>query len=103
MNKPLVIIPTYDERENVEAIAQAVLDRLPEGEVLFVDDNSPDGTGAMLDGMARGNPRIHVLHREGKQGLGRAYIARKAIWPNWVPPPEMLERRPELPRFMAGA
>ncbi len=75
MNKPLVIIPTYDERENVEAIAQAVLDRLPEGEVLFVDDNSPDGTGAMLDGMARGNPRIHVLHREGKQGLGRAYIA----------------------------
>ena len=75
MNKPLVIIPTYDERENVEAIAQAVLARLPESEVLFVDDNSPDGTGALLDGMARGNPRIHVLHREGKQGLGRAYIA----------------------------
>ena len=75
MNKPLVIIPTYDERDNVQPIARAVLERLPEAEVLFVDDNSPDGTGAMLDGMARGNPRIHVLHREGKQGLGRAYIA----------------------------
>ena len=75
MNKPLVIIPTYDERDNVQPIARAVLDRLPEAEVLFVDDNSPDGTGDLLDGMARDNPRIHVLHREGKQGLGRAYIA----------------------------
>ena len=75
MNKLLVIIPTYDERDNVKPIAQAVLDRLPDAEVLFVDDNSPDGTGELLDGMARDNPRIHVLHREGKQGLGRAYIA----------------------------
>ena len=75
MNKPLVIIPTYDERDNVQSIARAVLERLPEAEVLFVDDNSPDGTGELLDGMARDNPRIHVLHREGKQGLGRAYIA----------------------------
>ena len=75
MNKPLVIIPTYDERDNVQPIARAVLERLPEAEVLFVDDNSPDGTGDLLDGMARDNPRIHVLHREGKQGLGRAYIA----------------------------
>ena len=45
------------------------------GDLLFVDDNSPDGTGTLLDGMARGNPRVQVLHRPGKQGLGRAYIA----------------------------
>jgi dolichol-phosphate mannosyltransferase len=75
MNKPLVIIPTYDERDNVRAIAEAVLSNLPEGEVLFVDDNSPDGTGVLLDQMTKENPRIHVLHRAGKQGLGRAYIA----------------------------
>jgi len=75
MKKPLVIIPTYDERENVKPISEAVLKHLPEAEILFVDDNSPDGTGDLLDGMARDNPRIHVLHREGKQGLGRAYIA----------------------------
>ena len=75
MNKPLVIIPTYDERDNVQAIAEAVLNHLPDGDVLFVDDNSPDGTGKILDEMVSANPRIHVLHRSGKQGLGRAYIA----------------------------
>jgi dolichol-phosphate mannosyltransferase len=75
MKQPLVIIPTYDERENVKPMAEAVLARLPEGDVLFVDDNSPDGTGALLDELAAGNPRIHVMHRAGKQGLGRAYIA----------------------------
>ena len=75
MNNALVIIPTYDERENVQAIATAVLDALPGGELLFVDDNSPDGTGGLLDQMAAANARIHVMHREGKQGLGRAYIA----------------------------
>ncbi|MDD5706010.1 MAG: glycosyltransferase, partial [Kiritimatiellae bacterium] len=75
MDKPLVIIPTYDERDNVGPIAAAVLGSLPGGDVLFVDDNSPDGTGALLDDMARDNPRVKVLHRPGKQGLGRAYIA----------------------------
>jgi len=74
MQKQLVIIPTYDERENVEPIAKAVLEALPEGGVLFVDDNSPDGTGKILDQMAAANPRIHVLHRPCKMGLGRAYI-----------------------------
>jgi len=74
MNTQLVIIPTYDERENVESIAKAVLHELPEGEVLFIDDNSPDGTGALLDQMAAAEPRIHVMHRPGKLGLGRAYI-----------------------------
>ena len=75
MNKALVIVPTYDERDNVTPIAQAVLKELPNSEVLFVDDNSPDGTGAIIDELAASNPRIHTLHREGKQGLGRAYIA----------------------------
>lgn len=75
MNSQLVIIPTYDERDNVQPIAQAVLNALPDGDILFVDDNSPDGTGGLLDTMAAAEPRVHVLHRPGKQGLGRAYIA----------------------------
>ena len=74
--KPMVVIPTYNEKENVEAMAEAALANLPpEGEVLFVDDNSPDGTGAIIDGLAAGNPRIHCLHRAAKEGLGRAYVA----------------------------
>lgn len=75
MAKPIVIIPTYNEKDNARAIGQAVLDNLPNGEVLFVDDNSPDGTGAICDAFAAENQRIHVLHRETKAGLGRAYIA----------------------------
>ena len=75
MDKTIVIIPTYDERENVGPISQAVLESVPEAEILFVDDNSPDGTGRLLDELAGKDPRIHVLHRPGKQGLGRAYIA----------------------------
>ena len=73
--KTLVIIPTYDERENVAAISEAVLKQIPEANILFVDDNSPDGTGELLDGIAAKEPRIFVLHRAGKEGLGRAYIA----------------------------
>lgn len=75
MRKPIVIIPTYNEKENAKAIAEAVLQNLEGGEVLFVDDNSPDGTGKICDDLAAADPRIHVLHREKKQGLGRAYIA----------------------------
>lgn len=75
MNKPVVIIPTYNEIDNVRPIADAVLENLEGGDVLFVDDNSPDGTGKVADEMSAANPRIHVLHRPGKQGLGRAYIA----------------------------
>jgi len=75
MSDTLVIIPTYNEKENAEAIARAVLEACPEADVLFVDDNSPDGTGELADRLAEGNPRIHVLHREKKQGLGRAYLA----------------------------
>jgi dolichol-phosphate mannosyltransferase len=75
MDKVLVIVPTYDERPNVQPIARAVLQACPAAHLLFVDDNSPDGTGALLDQMAAEDPRIHVLHRPGKSGLGRAYIA----------------------------
>ena len=74
--KPIVVIPTYNEKENVEAMAEAVLVSLPpEGELLFLDDNSPDGTGAIIDGLCAKEPRIHVMHRLKKEGLGRAYVA----------------------------
>ena len=74
--KPIVVIPTYNERENVEAMAAAVLARLPpEGMLLFLDDNSPDGTGEIIDRLCAGEPRIAVMHREKKEGLGRAYVA----------------------------
>jgi dolichol-phosphate mannosyltransferase len=71
----LVCIPTYNEKENLERIAAAVLDALPGGNILVIDDNSPDGTGAIADAMAAKDPRIHVLHRERKEGLGKAYLA----------------------------
>ena len=70
----LVIIPTYDERENLPRIVPVVLKSHPEVEILVVDDNSPDGTGLLAAGMARDEPRVHALHLEGKGGLGRAYI-----------------------------
>lgn len=74
--KPIVVIPTYNERENVEAMAAAVLENLPpEGELLFLDDNSPDGTGVLIDGLCAKEPRIRVMHRKSKEGLGRAYVA----------------------------
>ncbi len=75
MNDYLVIIPTYNEIENVREMALAVHQAAPWADILFVDDNSPDGTGRLLDQMADSEPRVHVLHREQKQGLGRAYIA----------------------------
>lgn len=75
MHKALVIVPTYDERDNVAPIVKAVHTHLPEADLLFVDDNSPDGTGAILDGLAAEDKSVNVLHRPGKQGLGRAYVA----------------------------
>ena len=74
--KPIVVIPTYNEKENVAAMASAVLEQLPpEGRLLFLDDNSPDGTGAIIDGLCEREPRIAVMHRQKKEGLGRAYVA----------------------------
>lgn len=74
MNPALVIIPTYNERENLGPISEAVLKADPRVDILVVDDNSPDGTGQLADELAAKNPRIRVLHREKKQGLGRAYL-----------------------------
>ena len=71
----LVIIPTFNERDNLPRIVPLVLDQDPRIEVLVVDDNSPDGTGDLADDLAKDSGRVHVLHRSGKQGLGRAYLA----------------------------
>ncbi len=74
--KPIVVIPTYNEKENVAVLAAAVLENLPsEGRILFLDDNSPDGTGEIIDGLCAQEPRIAVMHRLKKEGLGRAYVA----------------------------
>ena len=70
-----VVIPTYDEKDNVTPMAEAVLAQGEDIHVLFVDDNSPDGTGQVIDAMAAENPRIHCLHRTKQEGLGRAYVA----------------------------
>jgi dolichol-phosphate mannosyltransferase len=69
-----VVLPTYDESENLEAIAAAILKSLPGATLLVVDDNSPDGTGAIADRLAGDDKRVRVRHRPGKQGLGRAYL-----------------------------
>lgn len=73
--RTLVMIPTYNERENVESIVGRVRAATPDVVVLIIDDNSPDGTGAIADGLARSDPSVHVLHRAGKEGLGAAYRA----------------------------
>jgi len=70
-----VIIPTYNERENLEPIAARVRSSVPGADLLVVDDNSPDGTGELADKLAAGDEQVHVLHRPGKAGLGAAYIA----------------------------
>lgn len=74
-NRTLVVVPTYNERENIAEIIARVLRSAPGVDVLVVDDNSPDGTGAMASALASGHDRINVLHRAGKEGLGAAYRA----------------------------
>jgi dolichol-phosphate mannosyltransferase len=74
-SRALVIVPTYNERANIERLIPAVLAQDKSLELLVVDDASPDGTGALVDAIAETNPRVHVLHRAGKLGLGTAYIA----------------------------
>src|SRR5260370_12171809 len=75
VSRSLVVLPTYNERENIEPIVTAILGQAADFEVLVVDDNSPDGTGEIVDRLAEAHPqRVHVLHRAGKRGLGTAYI-----------------------------
>ncbi|MPY36538.1 polyprenol monophosphomannose synthase [Streptomyces adustus] len=71
----LVIIPTYNEAENIKAIVGRVRKAVPEAHVLVADDNSPDGTGKLADELAAEDGQVHVLHRKGKEGLGAAYLA----------------------------
>ncbi len=73
--RALIIFPTYNERENIEKIVHAVLPLDPRIHVLIVDDNSPDGTGEIADRLAAEEEKVSVLHRDKKDGLGRAYIA----------------------------
>lgn len=73
-DRALVIVPTYNERFNIARLIPAILAQDPSLEVLVVDDASPDGTGAIVDSIAANNSRVHVIHREGKLGLGTAYI-----------------------------
>jgi dolichol-phosphate mannosyltransferase len=75
LGRILVIIPTYDEAENIEPIVARVRASVPEAHVLVADDNSPDGTGELADKLAARDDHVHVLHRLGKEGLGAAYIA----------------------------
>jgi len=73
--RALVCLPTYDERENLAPMIEAILAAVPHVDVLVIDDNSPDGTGQLADEIAAREPRVKVLHRAGKEGLGRAYLA----------------------------
>jgi dolichol-phosphate mannosyltransferase len=68
-----IVMPTFNERENIVGVVEAALAALPEAQILVVDDQSPDGTGELADTLAAANPRVEVLHRPGKEGLGVAY------------------------------
>jgi dolichol-phosphate mannosyltransferase len=104
MNRALVCIPTYNEADNLEPITQAVLQAEPRVDILVVDDNSPDGTGKIADTLAAKEPRIRVLHREKKEGLGRAYLAafRWALAEGYTYIIEMDADFSHDPRFLPG-
>ncbi|EFH90079.1 polyprenol monophosphomannose synthase [Ktedonobacter racemifer] len=73
--KTLIIIPTYNEYENLRPLLESIFSFAPQTHILVVDDNSPDNTGKLADEISANDPRVHVLHRAGKLGLGTAYIA----------------------------
>lgn len=75
LGRIVVIVPTYNERENLERIVARLRASVPEADVLVADDNSPDGTGQIADDLAAADDHIKVMHREGKQGLGAAYLS----------------------------
>jgi dolichol-phosphate mannosyltransferase len=75
LDRVLVVIPTYDERENLPGVLSRLRAAAPAVDVLVVDDGSPDGTGAVAEALAAGDPRVNVLHRTTKEGLGAAYLA----------------------------
>lgn len=75
IEKTLIIVPTYNEKENLPLLSEAIFKIVPHVNILVVDDSSPDGTGELADELATRDERIHVLHRTAKEGLGRAYVA----------------------------
>lgn len=75
IERVLVLVPTYNERENLPLIVTKIRAAVPEADILVLDDNSPDGTGALADEMAAADTHVQVLHRAGKEGLGKAYLA----------------------------
>ncbi|MEC7984870.1 MAG: polyprenol monophosphomannose synthase [Myxococcota bacterium] len=72
--RPIIVLPTFNEKENLPLIVPAILKALPQTHILIVDDLSPDGTGEIADELSQKDARIHVLHRSGERGLGRAYL-----------------------------
>ena len=74
LRRVAVLIPTYNERDTLPVIVPRLLEVVPEVDVVVLDDNSPDGTGAVADALAEGEPRVHVIHRPRKEGLGAAYL-----------------------------
>src|SRR5580704_9464340 len=72
--KILVFVPTYDERDNVQPMLAELVRHVPGADIVFMDDNSPDGTGQLLDELAKGEPRLKVIHRAGKLGIGGAHL-----------------------------
>src|SRR5437660_870274 len=72
--RPLVVVPTYNERENLDAIVRGIRQYLPQAEILVIDDGSPDGTGDIAESLSSSLGRIQVMHRPGKMGLGTAYV-----------------------------
>jgi dolichol-phosphate mannosyltransferase len=75
LERVAVLIPTYNERDSLPVIVRRVRQVVPDVDVVVLDDNSPDGTGEVADALAAADPQVHVLHREGKEGLGAAYLA----------------------------
>ena len=71
----VIVMPTYNERQNLEIMASRIRESVPDADLLVVDDNSPDGTGDLADKLAEADPRVQVMHRTEKAGLGRAYVA----------------------------
>jgi dolichol-phosphate mannosyltransferase len=71
----LIVMPTYNERQNLEIMAQRIRESIPDADLLVVDDNSPDGTGDLAEKLVETDPRVHVMHRTEKAGLGKAYLS----------------------------
>jgi len=101
--RALVCLPTYDEADNVRPITAAILAAAPV-EILVIDDDSPDGTGRIADEIAAAEPRVHVLHRKGKEGLGKAYLAgfRWALERDYALVLEMDADFSHNPRYLPG-